>query len=43
LTTARVKKYRKSKCTEFQQLNFSLQDDPTDEIQNRQVKENNAE
>ena len=34
----RVKKYRKKKCTEFQQLNSSMQ-----EIQNKQVKENNAE
>ena len=26
-----------------QQLNSSMQDDPTEEIQNKQVKENNAE
>ena len=30
-------------CTESQQLNSSMQDDPTDEMQNKQVKENNAE
>ena len=38
-----MKKYRKKKCTESQQLNSSTQDDPTEEIQNKQVKENNAE
>ena len=43
LTNARVKKYRKMKCTESQQLNFSVQDDPAEEKQNKQVKENNAE
>ena len=43
LTNARVKKYRKNKCTESQQLNSSMQDDPTEEIQNKQVKENNVE
>ena len=43
LTNARVKKYRKNKCTESQQLNSSMQDDPTEEMQNKQVKENNAE
>ena len=43
LTKARVKKYRKKKCTESQQLNSSMQDDPTEEMQNKQVKENNAE
>ena len=43
LTNARVKKYSKKKCTESQQLNSSMQDDPTDEMQNKQVKENNAE
>ena len=37
-----MKKYRKKKCTESQQLNSSMQDDPTEEIQNKQVKENNA-
>ena len=42
LTNARVKKYRK-KCTEYQQLNSSMQDDPTKEMQNKEVKENNAE
>ena len=35
--------YRKKKCTESQQLNSSMQDDPTEEIQNKEVKENNAE
>ena len=43
LTNARVKKYRKTKCTESQQLNSSMQDDPSEEMQNKQVKENNAE
>ena len=43
LTNACVKKYRKKKCTESQQLNSSMQDDPTEEIQNKQVKENDAE
>ena len=38
-----MKKYRKKKCTESQQLNSSMQDDPTEEMQNKQVKENNAE
>ena len=38
LTNARVKKYLKKKCTESQQLNSSMQDDPTEEIQNKQVK-----
>ena len=33
----------KKKCTESQQLNSSMQDDPTEEMQNKQVKENNAE
>ena len=42
LTNARVKKYKK-KCTESQQLNSSMQDDPTEEMKNKQVKENNAE
>ena len=32
LTNARVKKCRKKKCTESQQLNSSMQDDPTEEI-----------
>ena len=35
LTNARVKKYRKK--------NSSMQDDPTEEMQNKQVNENNAE
>ena len=38
-----MKKYRKTKCTESQQLNTSMQEDPTEEMQNKQVKENNAE
>ena len=38
LTNLRVKKYRRKKCTESQQLNSSMQDDPTEEIQNKQVK-----
>ena len=38
LTKARVKKYRRNKCTESQKLNSSLKDDPTEEIQNKQVK-----
>ena len=37
-----MKKYRKKKCTESQQLNSSMQDDPTEEMQNKQVKENNS-
>ena len=36
------KKYHKKKCTESQQLNSSMQDDPNEEIQNKQLKENNA-
>ena len=43
MTYARVKKYRKKNCTESQQLNSSTQDDPTEEMQNKQVKENNAQ
>ena len=43
LTSARVKKYRKNKCTESQQLNSSMQDGSTEEMQSMQVKENNAE
>ena len=43
LTDVRVKKYHKTKCTESQQLNSSMQNDPTEEIKNQQVKENNAE
>ena len=43
LINAREKKYSKNKCTESQQLNCSMQDDPTEEMQNKQVKENNAE
>ena len=31
------------KCTESQKLNSSMQDHPTEEIQNKQVKENNVE
>ena len=43
LINARVKKYRKKKCTESQQLNSSMQNDPTEVMQNKQVRENNAE
>jgi hypothetical protein len=43
LTNARVKKYRTKKCTESQQLNSSMQDDPTWKMRNKQVKETNAE
>ena len=32
LDKACVKKYRKKKCTESQQLNSSMQDNPTGEI-----------
>jgi hypothetical protein len=38
-----MKKYRKKKCTESQQLNSLMQDDPTEGMKNKQVKENNAE
>ena len=38
-----MKKYSKKKCTESQQLKSSMQDDPTEEMQNKQVKYNNAE
>ena len=38
-----MKKYRKKKCTESQQLNSMMQDEPTEEMQNKQVKEDNAE
>ena len=38
-----MKKYRKKKCTESQHQNSSMQDDPTAEMKNKQVKENNAE
>ena len=37
-----MKKYRK-KSTESQQINSSMQDDPNEEMRNKQVKENNAE
>ena len=43
LTNACVKIYRKKKCTESQQLNSSIQNDPIEGKQNKQVKENNAE
>ena len=43
LTNARVKKYCKKKCTEYQQLNSSIQDDRTKKMQNKQLKENNTE
>ena len=39
----RVNKYRRKKCTESQQLNSLMQDDATEEMQNKRVKENNAE
>ena len=39
---ARVKIYRKRKCTESQQLNSSMQNDPTEEMQNKQIKKNNT-
>ena len=38
-----MKKYRKKKCTESQQVNSSMQDYTTEEMQNKHVKENNAE
>ena len=38
-----MKKYRNKKCTESHQLNSSMQDDTTKKMQNKQVKENNAE
>ena len=38
-----MKKYRQKKCTESHQLNSLMQDDPTEEMQTKQVKENNAE
>ena len=38
-----MKKYRKKKRTESQQLNSSMLDDPTEEMQNKQVKESNTE
>ena len=42
MTNVRLKKYRNKKCTESHHLN-SMQDDPTEEMQNKQVKETNAE
>ena len=38
-----MRKYRKRKCAESHQLNSSMQNDPTEEIQNKQVEDNNAE
>ena len=38
-----MKKYRKKKCTESQQLNSSMQDDPIKKMQNNQVNKYNAE
>ena len=35
LTNARAKKYSKKKCTECQQLNSSMKDDPAEETQNK--------
>ena len=43
LTNELVKKYRKKKHTESQQLNSSMQDGPTVEMRNKQTKQNNAE
>ena len=43
LPNTRVKKYRNMKYTESQQLNSSMQDDPTEEMQDKQVEENNVE
>ena len=43
LSNVSVKKYCKKKCTESLRLNSLIQDDPTEEMQNKQVKENNAE
>jgi len=43
LTNARMKKHRRKKRTESQQLKLSMQDNPTEEVQNKQVEENNAE
>ena len=34
LTNVRVKKYRRKKCTESEQMNSSMHDDPTQEIEN---------
>ena len=42
LTNVHVKKYCKKKCIESQQLNSSMQDDSTEKMKNKQVKENNA-
>ena len=39
LTNAYVKKYCKKKCTESQQLNSSLQHDPTEECKTSKLKE----
>ena len=33
-----MKKYRKKECTESQQLNSSMQDDPTEEMQTSKLK-----
>ena len=38
-----MQKYRKKDCSESQELNYSMQDGPTEEMQNKQFKENNAE
>ena len=43
LINAVVKKYRKQKCTESQQPNSSMQDNPTDEMKNKEVIEGNVE
>ena len=36
-----MKKYRKMNGTKSQQLNYSMQDDTTEEMKNKQVKEHN--
>jgi hypothetical protein len=38
LTNVLLKKYRRKTCTESQQPNSLMQDDPTEEIQHKQVK-----
>ena len=38
LTNARAKKYRKKECTESQQLNSSMQDDPIEEMKTNKLK-----
>ncbi|GBP71338.1 hypothetical protein EVAR_57722_1 [Eumeta japonica] len=43
LNNARVKKHREKRRTESQQLNFLMRNDPTKQMQNKQVKDNCAE